>query len=178
MITEKQKYLLFDINCFYQLMCQKDQIELGNNIEIYPEISFLAMADGRSGKETNWKSELQNIHSRLLSYGLSQSWINQLNDRLNHYKNSGDTIENFREDFMTSIDILTDMLVSIFQTADQNIPSEEISETVVNEIFLKDYWQGEIVNQIYVVRMLTTLVGFDLKFIIDYATVLNQLAKK
>ena len=43
MITEKQKHLIFDINCFYQLESQNENISNGQPIEMLPELGFVAM---------------------------------------------------------------------------------------------------------------------------------------
>ncbi|HEY5371072.1 MAG TPA: hypothetical protein VIJ75_18975 [Hanamia sp.] len=172
MITEAQKQLVFDINCFYQLESQKEKFTSGIPIATLPELSLVALFSSKNGQVVNWTQQYNVIYNKLKSYGLTDNWIVQLKDRINSYMQSGKTVEDFRTKFMTAIDLLIDMLLDVLRSVE---PSPDIAQKIIGSIFEKDYWSGIVVQQINTVRTLTTVLGFDIKFVVDFGeTLLRQ----
>lgn len=171
MITEKQKHLIFDINCFYQLESQNKNISTGQPIEMLPELSFVAMKASSDGQKINWIEKQKEIKEKLRQYGFSEYWLLKLKDSLNNQLNLGLSPEEFRLKFLTPIDLLVNMVVSIVLNADPSIPKQQIAESVINDIFEKDYWEGPVVQQINTVRTLSTSLGLDKNFVIEFGKI-------
>ncbi len=168
MITEKQKNLIFDINCFYQLESQKEKFLSGKPIDILPELTFIALSANKNGQTVNWQTHYSDIYNRLKAYGLTDNWITQLKNKLNSYVGSDKTVEDFRMKFMKPVDLLISMLLDILKTVDPSIPKEEIAKGVIGDIFEKNYWNGPVVQQINTVRTLSTTLGFDTNFVVEF----------
>ena len=171
MITEKQKRVIFDINCFYQLESQKEKLILKKPIEALPELSFVAILLNSNNESINWFEQYNNIYDRLKSYGFTEHWINTLKSNLSNFINNGETVESFREIFLTSIDILIDLLFSIISTMNP-LQAENITKSVISDTFEKNYWEGEIVDSIIKIRMLKSILNFETKFVEEFGKVL------
>lgn len=172
MITEKQKHLIFDINCFYQLESQNENISNGQPIEMLPELGFVAMKASSDEQKINWLAKQNEITEKLKQYGFSENWLLKLKTSLNNQLNSGHSPEDFRIKFLTPIDLLVNMVMSIIMNADPSIPKQQIAEHVINDIFEKDYWEGPVVQQINTVRTLSTSLGLDKYFVIEFGKIL------
>lgn len=169
MITEAQKQLVFDINCFYQLDSQRDKVEAGQPIATLPELGFVALMEQHKGEVVNWKQQASNIRNRLKSYGLSDNWIEQLQSKFRSYLQSGNTVGDFRVKFMTAIDTLIDMILGVASVA---TPSPDLASSIITEILEKDYWNGTAAQQVQTARTLSTTLNFDKKFIIEFGNAL------
>jgi hypothetical protein len=168
MITEKQKQLIFDINCFYQLESQYDKFANGKVVDFLPELSFLSIKANSKGAIIDWQSTYAELKLALQAHGLTNHWIVTLQTKLKSFISIGNTIEEFRNQFLTSIDLLVNMVMSIVKNADPSIPAEEIVESVIKDILEKNYWSGPIVQQIISVRRLSSEIGFDNDFIVEF----------
>lgn len=175
MITEKQKHLIFDINCFYQLESQKENISNGQPIEMLPELGFVAMKANSDGHGIDWLEKQNEISEKLRQYGFSENWLLKLKTSLNNQINLGLSPEEYRLKFLTPIDMLVNMVMSIIMNADPSFPKQQIAENVINDIFEKDYWEGPVVQQINTVRTLSTSIGLDKNFVIEFGKIfVNQ----
>ena len=175
MITEKQKNFIFDINCFYQLESQKDKFLFGKPIDMLPELSFVAVSELSAGEPINWETKYNELLQKLKAYGLSENWTEELKTKLKTFLSTGKKVEQFRIEFMTPIDLLVNFVLSIIQHADPSIPKELMAKNVIEDILDKNYWQGEIVQQINIVRTLSTSLGFDKSFVVKFASALVRL---
>lgn len=171
MISEKQKHLIFDINCFYQLESQNENISSGQPIEMLQELSFIAMKASSEGQKINWLEKQNELNQKLREYGFSENWLLKLKTSLINQLNLGLSPEEYRMKFLTPIDLLVNMVVSIVMNADPSIPKQDIAESVINDIFEKDYWEGPVVQQIKTVRTLSTSLGLDKSFVIEFGKI-------
>lgn len=172
MITEKQKKLIFDINCFYQLESQKNNFNRGQPIAFLPELGLIAMQSNTNRQSIDWSNKYNELKLALIEHGLSNSWTLVLQQKLAEFITKGNTIEDFRNQFLTSIDLLINMVLLIINNANPSIPAEEIAENVINDIFEKDYWDGPIIEKINIVRKLSITLGFDNKFLVEFGKTL------
>jgi len=170
MIAEKQKEIIFNTNCLYQLVGQVDRIENKQDIEMLPEISMYAMFHN-DGNSIDWHKEMVGLYTKSISLGLSKEWTTQLgNNVLRHTKANGDLNE-FRNTFMNSVDLMLNMINSIALSA-SHVPKEHLAQSVVGDIFEKDYWEGETAHQVKTVRKLNTELNYPKEWVIEFATVL------
>lgn len=175
MCTEKQKYLIFDINCFYQLESQSEKISSGQPIETLPELSIFATKISSGDQEINWPEKQAEINQKLIEYGFSENWLLELKKSIKNQLNLGKTPEEFRLMFLKPINLLTSMLVGILENADPEIPKQKIAESVINDIFEKDHWEGPVVQQVNMVRTLSTNLNLDKSFTIEFGQIfVNQ----
>ncbi len=175
MITEKQKHLIFDINCFYQLESQKDKFLSGQPVDMLPELGFVAMAANRNGQTVNWQSKYNELSQKLKSYGLSDNWVAELKAKLKTYTTNGKKVEQFRIEFMTPIDLLVNFILGVLPHTDPSIPKEAIAEGIIGDVFDKNYWQGETARQVNIVRTLSTSLRFDKNFVVEFGKALVRL---
>lgn len=170
MISEKQKQIIFNTNCLYQLVGQVNRIENKQDIEMLPEISMYAIFQNVENP-IDWNNEMISLYNKSISLGLSKEWTTQLgNNVLKYTKEFGDLNE-FRNSFMTSIDLLLQMINSIALSA-SHVPKEHLAQTVIGDIFDKDYWEGETVNHVKIVRKLNTELKFSKEWVIEFSTIL------
>jgi hypothetical protein len=85
---------------------------------------------------------------------------------------AGTTVEKFRVKFLTPIDLLVNMIMSILMNADRSFPKEQIAESVIGDIFEKNYWEGPVMQQINTVRTLSSNLGLDRNFVVEFGKVL------
>lgn len=170
MITEKQKEIIFNTNCLYQLVGQVDKIENNEDLEMLPEISMYAMVS-KNSNSIDWHKELNSLYSKSMSLDLSKEWTDALSHNVLRYiKETGNLFE-FRNTFMNSVDLLLNMLNSIALSA-SHVPKEHLAQSVVGDIFEKDYWEGETANKVQIVRKLNTELNFPKDWVIEFSTVL------
>lgn len=175
MISEKQKYLIFDINCYYQLESQTDNIAKGQPIAFFPELGIHAMIANADGERINWSKKQTELKVKLKQYGFSDIWLTNLKNSLTKQLEKGMSPEEFRLKFLTPIDLLTDMLIIIITNADPSFPKETIAENVIENIFDKNYWEGPVVEQINIVRSISSNLELDKDFVIEFGKIfVNQ----
>ena len=168
MISEAQKHIIFNINCFYQLVGQKDKFENGLDIEMLPEVAILAIHESEQSNSINWAKIFAYRISELQSFGLSRVWLDQLAQSVNDFVERTGDIQQFRNKFLISIDLLLNMVNAIASNAPQ-VPTDDIAQLVVGDIFDKDYWEGETANQIRTVRVLETELGLSKVWSIEFS---------
>ena len=88
MITEKQKEIIFNTNCLYQLVGQVDKIENNENLEMLPELSMYAMVS-KNSNSIDWHKELNSLYSKSMSLDLSKEWTDALIHNILEYIKTG-----------------------------------------------------------------------------------------
>lgn len=171
MISEKQKHLIFDINCFYQLKSQKKRLTEGLPIIFLQELSLIAMIENKKGNQIDWLAKYETLRVRLYEYGLSENWVTCLQVELNNFLSNGGTIQTFREVFLRAIDFLANNIMAVINVAPETTKNEYISNKVISDIFEKNYWEGPVINQINETRKLTSYLGFNKNFILELGEV-------
>jgi len=171
MITERQKHLIFDINCFYQLASQKSKIANGQPIAMLPELNYVAMQENLKGQSINWADKYKELNNKLINYGLSDKWLSKLIACLDKHISNGISVEEFRVNFLTPIDLLMNMIMSIISVARPDANKENVAEKVISDAFEQNYWEGPVVQQIKIVRTLTTKLGFDKNFVVEFGKI-------
>ena len=169
MITEKQKEIIFNTNCLYQLVGQVDKIENNEDLEMLPEISMYAMVS-KNSNSIDWHKELNGLYSKSMALDLSKEWTDALIHNILEYIKTGNLFE-YRNTFMNSIELLLNMLNSMALSA-PHVPKEHLAQSVVGDIFEKDYWEGETANKVQTVRKLNTVLNFPINWVIEFSTVL------
>lgn len=164
-MNEKQKQIIFLSNCLYQLESQKEKINKNQPISSLPEIGVYAMFEKNKLGYVNWQEQFHNIPTHLINLGLSEIWIGRLKAQINYYLMEGNSVEEFRNVYMTAIDILINMVFDVISNLDPEIPQKEIAAGIVEDIFNKNYWEGPVVQQISQVRKINGELGFDLSFV-------------
>lgn len=164
-MTEQQKQIIFLSNCMYQLESQKQKIENNEPIASLPELSIYAMFEKNKLGYIDWEEQYSSIKNQLINIGLSENWIEQLKIQLNKYLQMGNSVEDFRMTYMSAIDMLLNMVLGVISNANPEIPKSVMAESIVGDIYTKNYWEGPVIQQINQVRKLNTELGFDLEFV-------------
>lgn len=164
-MTEQQKQVIFLSNCMYQLESQKQKIANDEPIASLPELGIYAMFEKNKLGYIDWKEQYNSIKNQLINTGISENWIEQLKMQLKQYLEMGNTVEDFRMVYMSAIDMLLNMVLGVISNANPEIPKSAMAESIVGDIFTKNYWEGPVIQQINQVRKLNTELGFDIEFV-------------
>lgn len=171
MLNENQKNLIFDINCFYQLESQKEKIVKGQPISMLLELSFVAMKENSEGKTIDWNEKIIELNEKLKNYGFSENWILSLKNCVHKQMEKGISPEEFRIKFLKPIDLLINILIAVVNNSDPSYSKEEITETVINDTFESNHWEGPVIQQINTIRELKTNLGLDIKFVDEFGKI-------
>jgi hypothetical protein len=126
---------------------------------------------GQRREVANLQELYRGIYNRLKAYGLSDTWITQLKNKVNETE----SVNDFRIKFIHTIDLLlTKMLLPTIDCMDSSIPKEQRIKIVINNIFDDNRWVGSVAQQVNSVRALTTTLGFDRNFVIEFGQALTQ----
>lgn len=164
-MNESQKQVIFLSNCMYQLESQKEKFTTNQPISSLPELGIYALFENKRNGSVDWNESYYSIGNDLRNLGLSENWIIKLKNQLNRFLQSGNSVENFRIIYLSSIEIMFNMVLQVLQSANPEIPKSAMAESIIGDIFNQNYWEGPIVEQINQVRKLSTELGFDLDFV-------------
>ena len=79
--------------------------------------------------------------------------------------------EEFRIKFLKPIDLLINILIAVVNNSDPSYSKEEITETVINDTFESNHWEGPVIQQINTIRELKTNLGLDIKFVDEFGKI-------
>lgn len=173
MISEAKKNLVFNINCYYQIVGLQKDIQSGGEVSGPIEITIFKL-NHDSGTSVDWQKLLNNLLTTLRSSGFSDDWILQLSQCTANFTRNVGSIHQFRQKFMKSIDELLEMIqITATHLAHNNI--EQFVNSIVGDIFDKDYWEDTVVNQIATIRNLRTELGFSKEWVIEFVQAYMKL---
>ena len=177
MITEKQKQILFDINCFYQLAGLTVIKKEGQPMEFCPEILIYISFHTNDGKERiAWNLKYEELKKKLRKYGFSRKWIGALLYWLDDFVNeNGNRLLEFRDIFWTATDLLSNMIIAITNSLPISTSREYIVKKVIGDVFDTNYWEGTTMEQIKLVRKLTEILNFERDFVDEFGKVFIRL---
>ena len=170
MIAEKQKEIIFNTTCLYQLVGQVSKIENKEAIQMLPEISMFAMFHN-DRDSINWHKETIGLYTKSISLGLSQKWTTKLGNTVLKYTKIRGNLQEFRTVFINSVDLMLNMINSKALSA-IHVPKEHLAQSIVEDIFEKDCWEGETADQVKTIRKLHTELNFPKEWVLEFSKVL------
>ncbi len=173
MISEAQKKLVFNINCYYQIVGLQKDIQSGEDVKGPAEISMYQAHHTNPGEPIDWQGFFNNLLTALMDSGLSDDWILKLSQCTSNFVGKGGSIHQFKQKFFTSIYHLSE-LVQATATHLGHLQMEDIVNSVVGDIFDKEYWEGEVAEQVRTIRILESELGLSKEWAIEYALVYMQ----
>ena len=147
---------------------------MGKPIESLPELHFVGMDEKSKNEKINWAEKSAMINERLKNYGLSEKWILSLKNCLNNQLRNGTSLKDFRQKINIPLELLGEMLI-VIKNADDSISKDKLTEKVIDDILEADFWQGEVIQQVNIVRSLQKNLSLDKEFVIKWGQAFVRL---
>jgi hypothetical protein len=183
MIVVKNEFDFY-VNCFYQAVgLSKNAPAKGllGEIDFLPEINEFrkqfkhAPEIDNSVKELENKGEYGTIELELLleklrdDYDLPEMWFSEIYYSIDKYLAMRNDMTSYRISFQMATYAVNEVFTEFLPEANKEIPKREIIATVLNDMFYKDYWQGDkVLERIKFARTFKSLLNFSDKWILEY----------
>lgn len=184
MIVVQNEFILL-INAYYQADALSENLVssgIFGNIEIQPELSQFREHLGRSSEmllsmikkaeQAGQKGELDKtiMKAKLKEiYKIEDDFLAEIENSISTVKENNGDMTSYRMSFQMASDIIFNFVGGTIQNFGSHVPLREGIYEIIDSILNKNYWEGDIKQQINLVRSLKTNLKYSDSWIKEYA---------